>query len=530
MKIIYASDTNIKQLENFSHESFNLDLKKTKVIDYSKFPIFLSGDYKTYFEDIFDDTNTCVIFIVKLETISFNYNFAINGQSFSEDLIYNDVSNFLEKINALDKLFKYTLISSFSSFNISNIPETYKLNSQSSLEVICSKANIIVSDWIKEKSNFFQIPKFFNPFLPNSKRDKLNLISKNIYFQEELKKLVSFVIEQIRIIETSKIKLIILDLDNTLWGGVAGDDGIDNLKLGGHDSIGECFQLIQKCFKYFKEMGILLAIASKNNEETVKKIFFEHPSMFLKFDDFVDYKINWEEKSINIIEIVKNLNIGMESVLFVDDNPVEREKVKASIKEIIVFDFPDNIFDLPYKLTTFLNLYQINTTTEDKQKTLMYKQNNERNKAINSKFEGKIKNLKEFLELETFFQKTNKDNFSRVSQLINKTNQFNLSGRRYGLDELKKFLFEKNIYNLVVSANDKFGDYGLISILIYRVEKKHILIEEFVMSCRILGRGIEDEIITKLKTIANKKSLKFNFIETKKNQVMKKFLCDNNLI
>lgn len=531
MKLIYASDSNLKILENFKHNHEKLEITDVFVIDYAKFPIFLSGNYGLYFDNLINKDNKHLSIIVKLETISRDFKHALDGQVFDEKKIYEDLKNFIDNIYSLKDFFDLIFISSFSTFYVSNLPETYKLNSDFSVENICMRANSLMLDLIKEKINIFQIPHFYNQFLPLSKRDKLFLISKNIYFQEELKKLEFFVMEQISFIKLSKIKLMILDLDNTIWGGVVGEDGINNLKLGGHDPIGECYQQIQKCFKFFKEIGILLAIVSKNNKNIALEAIEKHPGMKLKLDDFVDYKINWDEKSLNIIDIVQELNIGMDSVLFIDDNPVEREKVKINLENINVFDFPKNIYDLPNKLSQTLELYPINFTHEDKNKTKMYKQNIIRNNVINKTFSKKhtFKDLKKFLNLKVSFDNITCENINRVNQLLNKTNQFTLTGRNFTKKELDELLLPKDISNFVINAKDNFGDYGLISVLIYKKSPNLILVKELVMSCRILGRGIENEILKKLTNVSKNSKVLFDLKKTGRNDVMVKFLKEEKL-
>lgn len=531
MKLIYASDTNLKTLESFKHKHDKLEVSDVLVVDYAKFPIFLSGNYNLYFNDLIKKENKHLSIVVKLETISSDFKRALDGEVFDENNIFNDLKIFLENIYSLKDFFDLIFISSFSTFYISNLPETFKLNSDLPIESICIKANSLVSDLIKEKINFFQIPHFFNNFLPLTKRDKLFLISKNIYFYEELKKLEFFVMEQISFIKLSKIKLIIIDLDNTIWGGVVGEDGINNLKLGGHDSIGECYQQIQKCFKYFKEIGIVLAIASKNNENIALEAIAKHPGMLLKLEDFVDYKINWNEKSLNIIDIVQDLNIGMDSVLFIDDNPIEREKVKINLENIHVFDFPKNIYDLPNKLTEIIELYPINLTNEDKNKTNMYKQNISRNSAINNTFtkQRTFEDLQKFLNLKVFFDTITYENINRVNQLLNKTNQFTLTGKNYTKKQIEDFLLPNDINNFVISAKDKYGNYGLISVLIYQKSPNLISVKEFVMSCRVLGRGIENKILKKINSLSKSSKVVFELKQTGRNDVMVKFLNEAKL-
>lgn len=293
-------------------------------------------------------------------------------------------------------------------------------------------------------------------------------------------------------------KCLVLDLDNTLWGGVLGEDGLNGIKVG-NTYPGNCFLDFQKQLLEAKKNGILLTVLSKNNEDEVWQAFDTHPDFILKKGDFVAYRINWNNKAANIREIAKELNIGTDSLVFLDDNPAERTLVNQLVPEVLVPDFPDQ----PYKLTAFFqDIYQkyfltYKLTAEDVAKTDQYKANTER--AENSKGFGSIEEY--LLSLQTVITISQVDAFNipRIAQLTQKTNQFNLTTKRYTEPEISKLNEEKNLV-FCASVSDRFGDNGITAVGIILLKDDVAKIDNYLLSCRILGREIEFAL---LKTVLN---------------------------
>lgn len=289
-------------------------------------------------------------------------------------------------------------------------------------------------------------------------------------------------------------KLIVLDLDDTLWGGIVGDVGWEKLRLGGHDHIGEAFIDFQSELKALKNCGILLGIVSKNEEEIALEAINKHPEMVLKLDDFAGWKINWKDKAQNIIDLVSDLNLGLQSVVFIDDNPAERERVRAALPEVLVPEWPEN--KMLYK-STLLSQRCFDTpllSKEDAGRTKMYaleRKRKELKKNVDSLDEW-LKNLRIKIKVEELSD----ENLPRTAQLLNKTNQMNLTTRRMMDSELAKWVEGENHKLWTFRVSDKFGDSGLTGIISLEVTDKMGKIEDFILSCRVFGRYAEEAMLS----------------------------------
>ncbi len=313
-------------------------------------------------------------------------------------------------------------------------------------------------------------------------------------------------------------KLVIIDLDNTIWGGVIGDQVPSSIKIGDESPEGRIFRDIQSYLKMLKLNGCLLAIVSKN-EEKIALNFLKDKRNTLKISDFVTYRINWEKKYKNILSIKKDLNIGLDSIVFLDDNPSERSEVMNFIPEVNVPDLGSS----PEEYLNIINLHNYfnfkNISSEDKNRSSFYIVEKKR-----EKLKAKASNYSQFLKsLNTSinFIKLNSENIDRVHQLTNKTNQFNFTSKRMQISEINKFkLKDKKI--LIISAKDKFGDYGIISVVYINV-KKELEIENWLMSCRVFNKTIEHGIMKELTKIAkkNKKTfIKLTYLKNDKNKIL----------
>ncbi len=313
-------------------------------------------------------------------------------------------------------------------------------------------------------------------------------------------------------------KCIVVDLDNTLWGGILGEDGPEGLKIG-NGYPGNCYLDFQEMLLEFSKKGVILAVASKNNLSDVQNLFETRDDLKIKLSDFSAYRINWNDKPQNIIEIAKELNIGTDSIVFIDDNPAERSMVKKMLPQVAVPDFPSQ----PYKITQFarqvyneyFTVYKL--TDEDKSKKEQYLLNTLRKKeeTLYSTKEDFLKALK----LQITVSQANKITLPRVSQMTQKTNQFNLTTKRYSQSDIKR-LMNNNYRIWHASVKDKFGDNGITALAIAEVKNENAFIDSFLLSCRILGKGIEKVFLTCiLNELFNNgvKKVKALYIPTEKN-------------
>ena len=314
-------------------------------------------------------------------------------------------------------------------------------------------------------------------------------------------------------------KAITVDLDNTLWGGVAGEDGLEGIVLSSHKE-GERFYDFQRQLLEMKRRGILLTINSKNNEDDVKEILEKHPCMLLKPEDFALEKINWRDKAENMMETVKELNLTDGSFIFIDDNPLERERVRSGCPEILVPDFPQDTTELLRFAETLFFTYirPLRLSEEDLHKTEMYRAEERRKKDC--KINGlDLHDYLMELEMEADIHQMRPDELRRVAQLCGKTNQFNLTTKRYTDAQLEELAGRDDSMIYTVSLKDRYGSYGLVSVVILKRKEKDILIDTFLMSCRVMGRGLEDTVINQIAVSNRDKAERLvgEFIPTAKN-------------
>ena len=285
-------------------------------------------------------------------------------------------------------------------------------------------------------------------------------------------------------------KCLVLDLDNTLWGGVIGDDGVENIEIGQGSPAGEAFLQFQRTLLEYKKRGIILTVCSKNEENIARAAFREHSGMLLKEDDIALFIANWNDKASNIKSIAETLNIGMDALVFVDDNPAEREQVRQALPMVKVLELPQDP-SLYARALMFSGLLESAGVTEDDLKRT--EQYAARMKAANlldssDSYDDYLKTLEMTAKITSFDAMGRK----RIGQLINKTNQFNLTTKRYTEAQVETFEADDAVLTYQIHLADKFCDHGMIGVIIANVEKETIKIDSWLMSCRILKRGLEN--------------------------------------
>lgn len=314
-------------------------------------------------------------------------------------------------------------------------------------------------------------------------------------------------------------KCLILDLDNTVWGGVIGDDGIEGIQLGHGLGIGKMFTEFQMWIKKLKQRGIIICVASKNNEDTAKEPFEKHPDMVLKLDDIAVFQANWETKVDNIRTIQRILNIGLDSMVFIDDNPFERNIVRENIPGITVPELPENPEDYLEYLYS-LNLFETASYSNlDKDRTKQYQIEAQR-VSLSKTFTNEADFLKS-LNMVSVVSGFTKFNTPRVAQLSQRSNQFNLRTVRYTNADIEALANDPNVIDLSFTLEDKFGDNGLIAVVIMKpLEKETLFVDTWFMSCRVLKRGMENftlNIMVEKAKAAGYKRIIGEYLPTPKN-------------
>ncbi|MCE0521742.1 MAG: HAD-IIIC family phosphatase [Methylacidiphilales bacterium] len=290
-------------------------------------------------------------------------------------------------------------------------------------------------------------------------------------------------------------KCLVLDLDNTLWGGVIGDDGLEGIKLGQGSSLGESFVAMQRYALGLSRRGIILAACSKNDEANAWLPFDRHPEMILKRNDIACLVANWDDKPGNLREIARRLNIGLDALVFVDDNPFERNIVRRELPMVSVPELPDDPALFPASLAAAGYFESIRLTSDDLERGQQYQANLQREelRASATDLEGYLRSLAMELQWSPF----DRIGLQRIVQLINKTNQFNLTTRRYNEPEVLAIMSDPRAFTLQLRVVDRFGDNGIIGLVIVRAgENGAAVIDTWLMSCRVLGRGVEDATLS----------------------------------
>jgi FkbH-like protein len=319
-------------------------------------------------------------------------------------------------------------------------------------------------------------------------------------------------------------KCLVLDLDNTLWGGVIGDDGLDGIVLGEGSATGEAHLALQHYAKQLKERGVILAVCSKNDHKIAEAAFRDHPEMVLRRSDFAVFQANWDDKAQNLKAIAARLNIGVDSLVFVDDNPIERARVRQSLPMVAVPELPNDPAHYVRCLAEAGYFEAVAFTREDRDRAQSYAANAEREALL-----GSAETMEDFLRglaMTAIYGPFTAVDHARVVQLINKTNQFNTTTRRYAGDEVARIMEEPDAVTLQFRLLDRVGDNGLVSTMIMRPahDKKALEIENWVMSCRVFGRELEFEAMNVAVQAAKERgarALVADFIPTPKNDVIR---------
>jgi len=504
-KKIYC-DTYAGGYNQFSQEILNL---KSKLYDFSPNLTFLILDLRSVLGDLF----------------FFPYSYT---EKEKKELINSKLNELFEIItffvkNSNSKLVLTNFNSpSYSSYGIASMKSNFNLKdmvlymNKKLQEFTINKNSIFIFDFDAFVSKFGEknVFNYQNYFFGDIKID-LDYIP---YFANEL---IPYIIAQLGI---SK-KCIVLDLDNTLWGGTVGEDGFDGIKLG-PQLPGNTYLEFQKNLKALKNRGIILAINSKNNFNDAIQVINEHPNMILRKEDFSSIMINWNNKVSNMYEIAQELNIGLDSIVFFDDDPVNRELMRTSLPDILTVELPKDSSEYVNTLHELPEFSMFEITDEDSKRSEMYAQQQTR-----KEFEISTPNLEDLLRnlsLELIIKKSNNFTNPRISQLILKTNQFNLTTKRYTAEEILNFTNDENIIIGCAQVKDKFGDHGITGVfIIKKLNSNEWFLDTFLLSCRIIGREIEKGILNYIINEAKKngiKIIKSQYVRTEKNTPIQDFL------
>lgn len=487
--------------------------------------IVKSGDYDNIVQDSqkYKDLNTVIIFW-ELSNI-------IDGLQYKIELLNNNQLNeILEKTKSeIDLVLKnlkkisLVLINKFTSlpFSSSNI-------SKSNLEELEDQLNHYLENKIPANVRLIDLEKVIsNVGVENSLDLRYYYSSKALYTIDFFKAYAEYVKPFIMSANGKSKKALIFDCDNTLWKGILGEDGFDNIEMSSRTKDGAVFAEIQAMALALNKQGILIGLCSKNNLRDVDEVIESHMDMQLRDEHITINKSNWSDKVSNLKAIAQELNIGLDSIVFVDDSSFEVNLIREQLPEITVLQVPERLYEYPKILRENMGLfYNLSFTAEDRKKIEMYKHQVKR-ETVKKEFSD-IEDYLASLELKMIIFENDESIIPRMSQMSQKTNQFNLTTKRYTEGDIQNFINDSNSDVYAFSVSDKFGDSGItgLSIVTTKGTTEMAEIDTLLMSCRVIGRNIEyaflDYVIEKIK---EKKitDLKARYIKTQKNEQVKEF-------
>lgn len=501
------------------------------LLNYDIKPSFYESEYNQYFQEAMfenkelDEFEPDIIFIHTSNRNITNYPTILNTSEEIDNLLYQEYQKFVGIWENLSKKYNCPIIQNNFEYPF------YRLLGNKDATDIHGKTNFITrlnlefSKYADSHNNFF-----INDINYQSSLYGLEKWSDQFYWHmykyalavPAIPLLAFNVANIIKSIYGKNKKGLVLDLDNTLWGGIVGDDGVDNIKIGKDTSEGQVYYEFQNYIKELKQMGIILNINSKNDYENAIS-GLEHPDGVLKKDDFVVIKANWLPKSKNMLEIANELNLGVDSLVFVDDNPAERAIINQHIPSVKTPEMksPETYINTIDRAGFF---EVTNLSKDDLKKTQMYRDNMERNRIMASftNYDDYLKSLEMHAKIESFIPLY----MARIAQLTNKSNQFNLTTKRYTQAEIEEVSNDDKYLTLYGKLEDIFGDNGVISVVIGHINKTILDIDLWIMSCRVLKRDVEKAMLDVLVKRALEKGIKEihgYYYPTAKNGMVKDF-------
>lgn len=400
------------------------------------------------------------------------------------------------------------------------------------------RMNVALSDRLSSQTNIHVLNAgaWISAVGPKAWNRKLWFLAKVPFSPEVFEAAAGTLKSALQSLRGRSRKLLILDLDETLWGGIVGEVGWEGVRLGGHDAIGEAFVDFQQAVKTLSQTGVVLAIASKNDESVALDAIDKHPEMVLRRTDFAAWRINWSDKAQNIAEIANELNLDLSSVVYIDDSATERSRIRSALPAVAVPEWPQDVFLYTESLAKLSCFDKASITSDDLQRGPMYVTDRERRQTRHA-FQS-MEDWLESLQMEVFVETLSRSNVTRAAQLFNKTNQMNLSTRRLSDAELLDWSARNENDLFVFRVSDKFGDYGLTGMIGLQLNHTHAVITDYLLSCRVMGRGVEEVMLSAAIASARSRDvpeIRAQYVPTAKNAPCltffkngSRFRCDGN--
>lgn len=390
---------------------------------------------------------------------------------------------------------------------------------------LVARMNLQLAEALADLSNvhFLDLQGFETTFDGRSHDPRIQAMARMPYSPDFLEHVAATLAPALLALVVPARKVIFCDLDNTMWGGIVGDDGIAGLKIGGNDPVGASHLQVQKILKGFNNRGILLALSSKNTESVAVDAIENHPNMILRMDDFSAKGINWQDKAANISAMLKELNLLPSAAVFLDDNVSERERVKGALPDVLVPDLPVDVAYWPQIIAGLTCFETLTISDEDLQRSQSYR--TEKMRREDQEVSVDLGDWLNSLELAVEYAPVDRKNLARTVQLLNKTNQFNTQTRRFTEEAFWAWSQETDNHAFTYTVSDKYGTSGLTGVASLHKVDGAWEVADFVLSCRVMGKGVEDAIIAHAKsTVPGEALVQFNFTETPKNLPARSFV------
>ena len=470
------------------------------------------------------------------ESVSPSYRRLLESEEAEPEQLMQEVDEFCGSIKAIPGHVNYIFVPSWVVGPFEKRMGLLDMDLRQGLSLALMRMNLRLVENLQNDSRIFVLDaaRWVAVHGEKSFSQRLWYLSKTPFGFEFLKTAAAEIKAAVRALTGETRKLLLVDLDETLWGGIVGDVGWQNVRLGGIDPIGEAFRDFQLGLKALKRRGVLLGIVSKNEESTALEAIRSHPEMVLRQDDFAGWRINWQDKAQNILDLVSELNLGLQSVVFVDDSPVERARVRQALPDVFVPEWPADVMGRKSVLMQLRCFDAPLVTTEDVGRTNMYFAEKKRQAA-----RTEVASLGEWLDslnIRVAAEPLHEANLDRATQLLNKTNQMNLSTRRMTKEELRNWSQQPENTVFVFRVSDKFGDYGSVGIASFSLpagnrENAHLV--DFILSCRAMGRKVEETMLHVMSARARSAGatgLHIAYIPTLKNQPCLRFFESAGLL
>lgn len=517
LRCVCLSDFNLSNLAAYLADPADAPIVRTVPTEYGQVVPYLLDEQAECWQG---KPNAAVVW-TRPGAVSPNFARLMQREVATTEAVLADVDEYLDLLSRLQDRVGCVLVPTWTIPSYDRGLGLLDLRPEIGFRAVLSQMNARLCERLAAEKSMFALDA--ERWLAQTRRPgfnaKLWYMAKIAFDNEVLKLAAGEIKAAIRAVRGETKKLVLLDLDGTLWKGVVGDVGWENLVLGGHDPEGEALIDFQRQLKALTRQGILLGVVSKNEETVALHAINNHPEMVLRQSDLAGWRINWNDKAENIAELTAELNLGLQSVVFIDDNPVERDRIRHALPEVLVPEWPDDILLYPSSLAAMRCFDAPSLSVEDRQRSSFYsaEHNRGRERAQMRSVDDWLKTLETVVTVEPLTT----ENLPRAAQLLNKTNQMNLTTRRMSDAELIQWSAIPGRCCWAIRVQDKFGTAGLTGLLSVESSDDKLTLIDFVLSCRVIGRKVEETMLNMAVQHARRERLKTvvaTYLPTSKNK------------